>query len=382
MAAFAKQPGIELRIVAPVPYYPPVKVGARSKYRQVVEKELCEGIEVTHPRYLLTPKIGMSLYGISLCLSVLSHVKHIQRTFDFDVIDSHFVYPDGFAAVLLGAILGRPVTISARGSDVNVYKNMFLIPRLLRYALEKADRVIAVSQALATAISDLGIRSGKIAVIPNGVDCGKFYPEDPAEMKKRLGYGGEHLVLSVGHLTVNKGFDILLRALKIIRDRKEELCPHLAIIGDGPIRGDLEVLARALGLEHLVRFVGAVPHGELRAWYNAADLFCLASEREGWPNVVGEALACGTPVVATRAGGIPEIVNASSLGILTDRTPLAFAESIAEALARQWDRETIVEAARRRSWDHAAKDLRTVFDSVREEHNHLNSVRYASAAGT
>lgn len=382
MRAVSQLEGVAVRVVAPVPYYPPVKLGCRQDYRRVVKEEVIDGITVTHPRYLMTPKVGMSLYGLSLCLSVLPHVRKIQRSFDFDVIDSHFLYPDGFAAVLLGKLFRKPVTISARGSDVNVYKDLSLIPYLLRFALRRADRVIAVSQALATTIQGLGIAGEKMVVVPNGVDHTRFYQEPQADARGRLGLGEGQTILSIGHLTANKGFDILIRALRLLQERGSDRRITLILVGEGPKRDELENLAGNLGLADWVQFVGAVPHDRLRAWYNAADVFCLASEREGWPNVVTEALACGTPVVATTAGGIPEIVHAPHLGMLTDRTPQAFAEALELALACPWDRAAIAQEGQKRGWHQTAQDVVKVFEAIGTTHHRACSAQLAGQAGT
>lgn len=162
--------------IAPVPYFPPVRMGWRSSFSQIVRQEMIEGIEVYHPRYFMTPKVGMSLYGLMMFLSVLPIVKKIKNTFDFDMIDAHYVYPDGFAAVLLGHVFRKPVVVSARGTDIYLYKEFPLIRKLLRYTLLKADRVISVCQALKEEMAKLGIPRNKISVVPNGVDPNKFYP--------------------------------------------------------------------------------------------------------------------------------------------------------------------------------------------------------------
>ena len=364
MCAFSKLEEATLKVVAPVPYFPSIKFGQRWQYSQVVKEEVIEGIEVTHPRFFIPPKIGRSLHGVLLFLSVLPHLKRIQKTFDFDIIDSHFVYPDGFAAVLLGKILKKPVTISARGSDVNVYKDLPVISHLLRYALAGADRVIAVSKALGYAIEGLGVSKKKIVVIPNGVDGSMFNPQPMNEAREKVGLEAGTMLLSVGSLTPNKGFDVLLHAFNILIDRLRSRTLQLIIIGEGAKQGELEQLVGALGLQERVRFMKAMPHGQLSAWYNAADVFCLASNLEGWPNVIMESLACGTPVVATQAGGIPEIVNAAYLGILTDRTPDALAEALEEALNRKWDRTVIAGEAQKHTWGQSARALFEVFRLV------------------
>jgi len=145
MTQFARLDGCEVKVVAPVPYFPPIKANWRWRFSQVAPSEVRDGIEVYHPRYYMTPKWGMTLYGILMFLSVVLAVRKLRRDFDFDLIDAHFVYPDGFAAVLLGKCFNKPVVVTARGSDVNLYSAFPIIHRLLRYTLNEAKSVIAVS---------------------------------------------------------------------------------------------------------------------------------------------------------------------------------------------------------------------------------------------
>src|SRR5215510_5748560 len=102
MTQFARLEGCNVKVVAPVPYFPPVKITPRWHFSQIPRCESIEGITVYHPRYFMTPKVGMSFYGLTMFLSVLRTVAKIQQDFSFDLIDAHYVYPDGFAAVLLG----------------------------------------------------------------------------------------------------------------------------------------------------------------------------------------------------------------------------------------------------------------------------------------
>ena len=201
MSQFAKLDGCEVKVVAPVPYFPAIKLNWRWRFSQVARRELRNGIEVYHPRYFLTPKIGMALYGWMMFLSVLPAVRRIQKDFDFDLIDAHYVYPDGFAAVLFGWIFKKPVVVSARGSDINLFKTFPLIRKLLQYVLRKAARVVAVSKALKEAMVQLGIPEEKISGIPNGVDPEKFYPVPKEQARKELGLPNRRTVLSVGNLT-------------------------------------------------------------------------------------------------------------------------------------------------------------------------------------
>jgi len=364
MTSFARLAGCQVKVVAPVPYFPPLNVNHRWLFSQVARHEMRNGLEVYHPRYFMTPKVGMSLYGVTMFLSVLPVIKKISTRFAFDIIDSHFVYPDGFAAVLLGRFFRKPVMVSARGSDINLYRDLWPIRGLLRSTLRRADGVIAVCQALKEAMVNLEIPEEKITVIPNGVDVKKFHPHAKEDARKELGLPHERIILSVGGLIPRKGFDFLIRALKILSQDRGEKNLHLIIVGEGSSRGELMKLAASLNVAERVHLVGAIPHQELYLWYSAADLFCLASSREGWPNVVLEALACGTPVVATDVWGTPEIIRSDTVGFLTRRDEGAIAEKISHALRKSWLPGAIIRYAGAHTWERAALSLRRVFESV------------------
>lgn len=364
MTAFAKHSGNEVKVVAPVPYYPPIRLGSRWPFSQVARHEVRDGLDVYHPRYLMTPKVGMVSYGILMYLSALKTIAKLRKTFDFDAIDSHFVYPDGFAGVLLGRHFRKPVVVSARGSDINQYKKLPLIRRLLWFTLCNADRVIAVSHSLKESMVDLDIPEDKIAVIPNGVDLSKFKPLPREKAKRTLGLPDERIILSVGSLNQNKGFDLLIKAMRILADHLRMERTILVVIGDGPSRKLLIHLVTSLKLDDRVRLVGSVSHDALCLWYSAADVFCLASGREGLPNVILESLACGTPVVATAVGGIPEIITSDTFGFLTQRDELSLAETVARALNRSWDREKLVRHVQERTWDRVAEAVHGVLRTV------------------
>jgi glycosyltransferase involved in cell wall biosynthesis len=367
MTQFAKLEGCRMKVVAPVPYFPPIKITSRWLFSQVARQEIIEGVEVYHPRYFMTPRVGMASYGLMMFLSVFPLVRKIRRDFDFDLIDAHYVYPDGFAAVLLGRLFRKPVVVSARGSDINLYRDFPLIQKLLRHTLRKADSVIAVCQALKEAMIRLKIPGEKISVIPNGVDSGKFYAVHKAEARKKLGLPiHKKVVLSIGYLIPRKGFDLLIKALEILFEEFHEKNLYLVIVGEGKSRRELEEMISALNLDQHVRLAGPIPHRELHLWYSAADLFCLASSREGWPNVLLESLACGTPVVATDVWGVPEIIGSEQIGLLTKRSEREIAKTISLALKRSWQSDAIIQYAREHTWEQAAASVLNVFQSVLE----------------
>lgn len=313
-------------------------------------------MQVHHPRYPLLPKISMPFHGLSMFLGSLRRAAALHRQGKLDWIDAHFVYPDGFAAVLLGKYLDVPVTVSARGTDINLFPSFRLIRPMIRWTLHRADRVIAVSAALREAIADLGLSKKKIHLIPNAVDTARFRPISQVEARRGLHLPeGSPILVSVGSLIAPKGHQLTIRAVAAICNQFPAL--QLYILGEGSYRGELEKLVGSLSLRERVHLLGKRPNDELPFWFSAASLSCLASSREGWPNVVTESLACGTPVVATRVGGIPEILHSPELGTLVDQSSDALAAGILQSLGRKWDRQAISREASARTWETVAEEV-------------------------
>ncbi|MFQ5624908.1 MAG: glycosyltransferase, partial [Paracoccaceae bacterium] len=270
--------------------------------------------------------------------------ERIAAGFDFDMIDAHYFYPDGVAAAMLGRWFRRPVVVTARGTDINVIAKLPRPGRMIARAAREAAAVIAVSRALGDELLHLGVPADRVHVLRNGVDLDRFRPANRAAARTDLGLAGE-VLLVVGHLTGGKGHLTVLEALVRL--------PHatLVIAGDGPLRRALQARARSLGIKDRVRFCGAVPQGELPAYYNAASMLVLVSEREGMPNVVLEALACGTPVIATAVGGIPEIMTDPAAGIvLADGSVNALVDAVTRLLGRSPCAEAIRLHAEKFGW--------------------------------
>jgi glycosyltransferase involved in cell wall biosynthesis len=350
--------------MAPVPYFPALQIGSRWRYSQVVVQETVDGIEVFHPRYFVTPKVGMTLYGWLMFCSVLPKVKALKEHYAFDLIDAHFLYPDGFAATLLGRVMKTPVVVSARGNDVLLYARLPLIRPFLRKTLRTANQAIAVSHELKGAMIGVGGTAEKIRVIPNGVDMEKFHHITRAEARATLGLPQKKTILSAGHLIPRKGFDRLLLAVRDIGTYPPGEDLQVVIVGEGPLRNELERMVTLLGLGGRVRFVGHVPHQNLALWYSAADVFCLFSRQEGCPNVVLESLACGTPVVATPVGEVPAILSSEEVGLLADPEAHLLAQQLMRALEKPWSPNTIRAHAKGYSWEGVTHALGEVFHAA------------------
>lgn len=355
----AARSGNDVEVVAPVPYLPRWLKTQRWRKASVPSQENVGGLRVYHPRYFLLPKVWMPFHALSMFLGSLRRVTKLNREARFDCIDAHFVYPDGLAAVLCGKVLGIPVTVSARGSDINSYPEYRLIRPMIKWTLEHAANVIAVSAALKDAMLALGASPSKIHVIPNGVDAERFRCMARGEARKKLKLSSNaEILISVGALILAKGHHLLIQAFAQIAPRHPDL--QLYILGEGSYRPELEKLVRRMGLRDNVQMPGKRPNEELQLWFNAANLSCLASAREGWPNVIIESLACGTPVVATRVGGIPEILHKPELGVLVEQTVDSIATGLEKALSKNWDREEISKLTLGRTWEVVAAEVAAV----------------------
>jgi len=359
----ARRTGNILEVIAPVPYFPSWLPATRWQHLgQIPRREEIDGISVHHPRYPLVPGISMPLHGVLVFLGCLALARRLHKETKFDCIDAHFVYPDGFAAVLLGKILALPVIVSARGTDINVYPSFPVIRPMLRWTLRNAAGAIAVSADLKNKMTTLGVSEAKIQVISNGVDVERFQPQEAKASRRRLGLAEEGpIAISVGSLIESKGHHLLADAVAKLAPSFPKL--RLYIIGEGVYRSRLEELVREKHLQDRVFLLGNRPNEELNLWFSAADLSCLMSSREGWPNVISESLACGTPVLSTRVGGIPEILASPELGSMVERDIGSIAKGLERALSRSWNRLEIARHSRSRSWDAVAEEVETFLKS-------------------
>ena len=359
----ALRPGNSVEVIAPIPYFPGwMPIDRWRQFSRIPREETIEGLRIHHPRYPFLPGISMPAHGMLMYLASLPLARRLQRERQFDCIDAHFVYPDGFAAVRLGRKLGLPAVVSARGSDINLYATLRLIRPMLRWTLKHADGAIAVSADLKNKMIALGIPESKIRVISNGVDAERFQPRDAKSARQQLGLPEDGAIaVSVGSLIEPKGHHLLIAAVTDLAHSFPQL--RLYILGEGVYRSTLEQLVREKKMQDRIFFFGTRPNEELSLWFCAADLSCLMSSREGWPNVVSEALACGTPVLATRAGGIPEIISSPELGMFVERNVQSIVVGLERALTKPWNRAEIARRSRSRSWDVVAAEVEDFLQS-------------------
>ena len=334
---------VESTVVAPVPWFPFAHraFGEYAVHARAPRAEVRSGIEVLHPRFPAVPKLGMTVSPFLLSRAVAPTLRRLLDGRAFDLIDAHYFYPDGVAAVMLGRRLHRPVVVTARGTDINLIAQYGLPRRMIQWAAHHAAGVITVSRALKDALVALGVPAHRVQVLRNGVDVDLFRP---LEQTKSVAAQRKTL-LSVGNLLEFKGHGIVIQALACLPD-----C-ELVIIGHGPDRPVFEELAREAQVSERVRFTGPLSQRELREHYARAHALILASSREGWPNVLLEAMACGTPVVAADVGGVGEIVTSADAGVVVrERSPAAMAQGIRRLFANYPDPAATRRYAERFGW--------------------------------
>ena len=357
-------------VVAPVPYFPfsGSIFGDWARHANAPRQESRHGLRVHHPRYAVVPRIGMNISPWLLYRSTLRVVRHLlAEGMRADIIDAHYLYPDGVAAVWLGRALKLPVVITARGSDVTQLPDHAIPRRLIQTAMARADALIAVSAALKDRMIALGAPADKITVLRNGVDTILFRPGNRKVQRAALGLDRPTL-LSVGHLIERKGHHRVIEAMPALADH------GLLIAGEGPERARLEALIAKHKLGSRVRLLGARPHAELPALYGAADALVLASSREGWANVLLEAMACGTPVLASAIPGNPEVVRAPEAGrLFHPNEASAIVQAAQELFATPPARTATRAYAEAFSWDETTRGQLTLFYRVLAERSQQTS---------
>jgi len=350
--------GGEASVVAPVPWFP-FRSGfgewSRAAHVDRVEEE--GGVVVHHPRYLLLPRVSEAIHPLLYAWGSWPTLRRLRG--EAQLLDAHYLYPDGVAASRLARRLGLPFVLTARGTDVNVLARRRIPRAWIRDALRRAAAVVTVSESLRRTLSEeTGHPLERIEVVPNGVDGDRFRPGDRAGARSRLGLPVEGtILLGVGRLAGGKRFDVAVRALSLIR---RDPPPLLLLVGDGPDRARIEGISRAEGLAGRVRFAGERLPEEMPGHYQAADLLVHPSDREGHPNVVLEAVACGLPVVASRVGGIPETMGEE--GLVERNDPDAFAAAIEKALSSPPSRESLLRRASAFSWSAVGARVAEIFE--------------------
>ncbi|MBF0265653.1 MAG: glycosyltransferase family 4 protein [Gammaproteobacteria bacterium] len=350
---------VESRVVVPVPWFP-LQLGPYAEFARIPKEDIRHGISIQYHRFPLIPKIGMTLSPFLMAVFLYPTLKKIiNEGYDFDLIDAHYFYPDGVAAALLSKWLNKPLTITARGTDLSLIPQYTLPRKMIQWAAKKASGMITVCQALKnTLVNELNVEEKKVFSLRNGVDLKLFYPSPERELIRKKLDIKDKSIISVGHLIERKGHHLVIEAMLKCAD------VTLYIAGDGEEENNLKALVSKLKLESRVIFLGALLQEQLRAYYCAVDMLILASSREGWANVLLESMACGTPVVATNVWGTPEVVSEPEAGVLVDRTITSIADGIKQLFQNYPDRKLTRKYAENFNWDSTTDGQEKLFDSI------------------
>lgn len=366
---------VNLIVVSPIPWFPGQKLLQifKKNYRPQPDKiEIQQGITVHFPRFLAFPGILRNLDAFMIYHCSLPLVKKLQQEYNIEIIDSHFTYPDGLAATWLARKLGLKSTITLRGTEIPHSKPPERRKQLLQ-AWNQADKLFSVSDSLRQHAIALGADAAKFTVIGNGIDTEKFKPTVKAEAKKMLNIDPVTKVLiTVGGLVERKGFHRVIACLPELLKQHPKLL--YLIVGGANAEGNYQpqicALAEKLSVTEHIRFLGSLKPEELSLPLSAADAFVLSSSNEGWANVILEAMACGTPVIASDVGGNAEVINSDELGYIVpfgDHQKLL--QAIQQAFEKNWNIVTLTQYAQDNHWNNRISMILSEYENLLKTSN-------------
>ncbi|WOH36639.1 glycosyltransferase [Thalassotalea fonticola] len=299
------------------------------------------GIDIRYPWYFYTPKMFPGLYSVFMLLSLLINSWRWIKRSKHEVLLASWAYPEGVVTSCLAKLLRKGFFIKVHGSDINDSCQYPLRAKQVVWACNQAQGVIAVSEALKKRLVSLGVKKDKVHLIYNGVDKEIFYADQQINRQNYLLY--------VGNLKANKGVTELISAFVTLRAKHPNLT--LKVAGTGPMLPVMQKEIAQAGLNTAVDFLGSVAHKNIANLIRPAKLVILPSYAEGVPNIILESIACGTPVVSTTVGGIPEVVN-SKVGVLVaPKNVEALTLGIETALNKTWSSNEISIHAAKFDWD-------------------------------
>lgn len=355
----------DVRVVSPVPWCPPLpELGPLRQYtrfRRLPAEEIRRGVQILRPRFAVGP--GTTLYPFearAYAAGVERTVRRLRRTFPFDLVHAHMIYPDGVVAHRIAQRYGVPFVVTEHAP----WDGWLDRPGVARQAVpaaRAAASVLPVSTSVERSIRRYAGDSVQTEVIPVGVDTALFVPSGESERQSDR-------ILYVGWINYNKGIDVLLEAMRGLAARG--LPGRLALVGGSYYRNTrlqeerLRAVAASLDLGDRVTFLGRQPPEEVARLMARSAVVVLPSKAESFGAVLVEALACGTPVVATRCGGPEDIVDPEVGRLVPVGDPAALADAISAVLASRggYDPARLrARAVERYSWEPVVERIRAVY---------------------
>ncbi|MBB5733505.1 glycosyltransferase involved in cell wall biosynthesis [Altererythrobacter atlanticus] len=364
MEALAARKEWDVTVINPIGV-PPVPMGRYKPLAAAAVTAVEQDVIVHRPRFTLIPAVGGPFNPGMIVRAVLPLARRLHALAPFDLVDAQFFYPDGPAAARIASELGLPLSIKARGADISLWGHKAYALRKMRHAARQAAGLLAVSKALADDMAEIGLPREKITVHYTGLDRSLFRPlgrkRSCRRMAEELGLPmpeSAPLIATVGALIPRKGQQYVIRALARMPS------VHLALVGGGPDRAALEKFAAEAGLTDRVHFLGLLDHASLPIVLSAADAMVLPSASEGLANAWVEALACGTPLIITDAGGARELVTSPQAGRIVPRDPDAIARALEDLLSDPPSPEAVAECVAQFSWEANAEALSAYYDRL------------------
>jgi teichuronic acid biosynthesis glycosyltransferase TuaC len=315
------------------------------------------GVNVSYHNYLAIPLVSRPFNGPMAARAVLPHV----RVFRPDLIFGIFLYPDGYAALQVAKKLGVPLVAMGIGSDIHSIGDP-LSAKYTHKVLERADFLVTVSEDLRQKALAMGAKSATSRAVVNGCDLSIFHVRGPGQARRQLNLDPDaEIVLYIGRMDLRKGLRELVEASAKLHTTRTNL--QVYMVGEGPDRPQIVQAIESAGATGYIHALPPCQPDDVAVWMAAADVITLPSYMEGCPNVVLEALACGRPVVATRVGGIPEIMSDACGRLIQPRDANALTQALDAVLSTQWD-ATSISAHWSRSWSTVARELLDIFESV------------------
>jgi len=364
---------VDITVINPIPWSPLHEFLPRySALKSIPRKTKLGNLVIYHPRFFSIPKFFKGLEATTYKFAVNKVLTQTLKKTSFDIVDLHWTYPDLPAGSYLAKQIKKPFLVTLRGMEAFYQGEGKLRENYIKVNLIKADRIVALSEELKNTSILLGADPSRHCVIRNGVDTQLFSYINQSEARARLFLPQDKkIIVTVGSLIKRKGFDLIIEALPELLKKNPGLQVH--IIGtegpEGDFRQSLYKQIQTLSLEKNVIFQGLVKNDVLPIWYNAADVFCLASRGEGSPNVLTEAISCGCPAVATDVGAVKEIMMSEpNIGeCVPSEDHKAIARALARVLSAYYDREKNAEVFSQYNWDWCAQKVLEVYKTALEK---------------
>ena len=334
--------GCKVKVISPVPFSPKI-LWFKPKwkgYGNIPKMDIIDTVPVYYPRYINLPGKWLHVFAYyTMYWGAKKTIHSIIDEFEPHIIHAHSATSSSHIGLKLKKIYNIPLICSLMGSDINIYPYYGRLSMwLTKKVITEADQLVSVSKALKIAANIIAKPKRKIRVVYNRCDLQIFNYNEISRRQYRNMLGislKARVIIFVGHLLQSKGVYELINAFVKLNLRYSDL--HLIFVGNGLEYSSINNIVSSNGLNKKVHLVGNQPQCEVPHWLSTADIFVLPTYYEGLPNVILEAMACSLPVIATRVGGIPEVIKEGKNGIFINEKSVESLTNAIEHLLKDED---------------------------------------------